>query len=132
MIITHLDYTYPAVVIAIHDGDTCKLNVDLGQGINLVDRDFGFHLYVESKRLHLHETFRFFGINAPELVTQAGKDALAYLLTLIQVGASLTAKINKSPSQEKYGRWLATLTLPDGRNVNELMVSSGHAVPYLT
>jgi endonuclease YncB( thermonuclease family) len=131
MIITHPDYVYQAIVLSVHDGDTCKLNIDLGQGINLVDRDFGFHFYVESKRLHLHETFRFFGINAPELATQAGKDALAYLLTLMPVGTALRAKINKSPSQEKYGRWLATLMLSDGRNVNELMISSGHAVAYL-
>lgn len=131
MILTHPTYTYPATVISIHDGDTCHMNVDLEQSIRLVDRDFGFHVYVEGGRLRLHETFRFFGINAPELATQAGKDSLAYLLTLIQVGTNLTAAINKSPSQEKYGRWLCTLVLDDGRNVNDLMVSSGHAVPYL-
>jgi micrococcal nuclease len=130
VIITHPDYTYPAVVLAIHDGDTCHLDIDLGQGINLVDRDFGFHFYVQNKRLHLHEDFRFYGINAPELNTQAGKDALAFLQTLMQIGTALTAKINKGRQQEKYGRWLATLILPDGTNINDRMVATGHAVAY--
>jgi len=125
------DYTYSAIVTSIHDGDTCRLDVDLNQRINLIDRDFGFHFYVQVQRLRVHEDFRFFGINAPELATPEGKTALAFLKTMIQVGSTVRAQINKSPSQEKYGRWLATLFLPDGTNVNQKMIDSGNAVPYL-
>lgn len=113
-------YTYQAIITHIHDGDTIDMNVDLGFSTWHQDR------------------FRFYGINAPELSTQPGKDALAYLMTLIKVGDTLTvttypsSKVALAPDeQEKYGRYLATLVRADGLNINEDMVSSGHAVVYL-
>jgi len=125
-------FEYDATVLAVHDGDTCKLAIDLRQKMRGKDRDFGFRLYVENGRLILHETFRFFGINAPELSTQAGVEARDYLQAMLRIGDRVKAKINKSPSQEKYGRWLATIILADGTNVNEVMVGTGHAVVYKT
>ena len=43
-------YHYSAKVIDVHDGDTIKVDIDLGFGIILKN-----------------QTFRFFGINAPEI-----------------------------------------------------------------
>jgi endonuclease YncB( thermonuclease family) len=33
-------------------------------------------------------------------------------------------------SKEKYGRYLAKITLPDGSDFASAMVAAGHAVPY--
>jgi endonuclease YncB( thermonuclease family) len=100
---------YPATILAIHDGDTFLLDIDLG---------FGMHA----------ETFRcrVYGINAPELATAAGKAALAYLETLMKTGDSITVL---SHGWDKYGgRFDGEVTLADGRDLGTLMVSSGHAV----
>lgn len=100
---------YPATVISIHDGDTIKLDLDLGFGV------------------HLRElSARFFGVNAPELSTQAGKDALAYLETLIKVGDPLQVT---SHGWDKYGgRFDATLITAAGLDLAQAMLDSGHAV----
>ena len=94
----------------IHDGDTVWLEVDLGFGLKFV------------------ESFRLLGINAPELRTPTGPAARDYLRALID-GQPLTVKTAKD-KKEKYGRYLATIFLPDGTNVNEKMVEAGHAVRY--
>lgn len=101
---------YPAVVTAIHDGDTITANLDLG---------FGTH-QVELRA-------RLYGINAPELATAAGKDALAYLKTQIKTGDLIYVT---SHGWDKYGgRYDAEIVrASDGVNLNQLMVSSGHAV----
>ena len=105
-------YEYAARVVAIHDGDTLTAAIDCGFDIVFT------------------QPIRFYGINAPELTTQAGKDALAYLLTLINVGDVVTLDTVKD-RKEKYGRYLATIKRADGLNVNDAMVTSGHAVVYL-
>lgn len=100
---------YPAVITAIHDGDTLTVDMDLGFGV------------------HLRElSARFFGINAPELKTQAGKDALAFLQTLVKIGDPLMVT---SHGWDKYGgRFDATLVTKDGLDLSQVMLTTGHAV----
>jgi micrococcal nuclease len=124
------EYRYDARVLEVHDGDTCKLDVDLGKCIRGKDRDFGFHVFIEGGRLRLHETFRLFGINAPELKTQAGVDAQEYLRGMLRIGDEVVVFSKRPITTEKYGRWLAVIYLLDGTNVNEVMVGTGHAVEY--
>lgn len=100
---------YPATVETIHDGDTARLRIDVGFGITV------------------SQSCRFFGINAPELNTDAGKAALAFLLTVLHVGDVVTVI---SHGWDKYARFDGSITLADGRNLNALMVSTGHAVTY--
>lgn len=144
-------YEYQATVLAVHDGDTLHLDVDLGQAMRGKPRDFGFDTYVEAGRLRLHEDFRLYGINAPELANPdgSGKAALTYLTGLLQAGTGafvgpLAIRTYKQPTstenpekQEKFGRWLATLWLPGETpgavlSINDRMVSSGHAVSFMT
>jgi len=109
---------YPAKVIDVHDGDTIFFDIDLGFDHMIVARGWD-----GSDRL----SCRVFGINAPELKTKAGKDALTYALTLIKVGD--ICKVT-SHGWDKYGgRFDGEVTLPDGRDFAQLMLSSGHAVP---
>lgn len=139
-------YHYQATVLAVHDGDTLHLDVDLGRRINLTDRDLGFSTYIEGRRLKLHEDFRLYGINAPELANADGSGvaALNALLAMLHTPdgtaflGPLTIRTYKQADhekQEKYGRWLASLWLPgeyppNTPSINDRMVSSGHAVPY--
>jgi len=122
-------YIYDAKLIKIVDGDTVHLEVSRAFEYTI---DFGFHqqetvTFVRSAQ----ETFRMARINAPEMSTQAGKDARAALGLLI-VSKRLTAKTLK---QDKYGRWLVELyVVEDGKpdlNVNDWMVSEKYAVPYM-
>jgi micrococcal nuclease len=100
---------YPATVLAIHDGDTARLLLDVGFGITFTS------------------SCRFYGINAPELSTQAGKDALAFLETVLHVGGRVTVL---SHGFDKYGgRFDGSITLPDGRDVSTVMLQAGQAVP---
>jgi len=105
-------YEYAAQVLDVYDGDTIHVEVDLGCDIDT--------------RL----TVRLAGINAPELaVKPAGPDARDFLAATLGAGA-ITLRTIKD-RREKYGRYLGILILPDGTNVNDLMVSSGHAVVYM-
>lgn len=105
-------YEYACQIISIHDGDTLHASVD-----------FGCDLF---RRM----TFRLYGINAPELNTPQGKEARAFLAALLD-GKSVTVHTVKDRT-EKYGRYLGSFFIPgDPQSVNEKLVASGHAVPYM-
>jgi endonuclease YncB( thermonuclease family) len=121
-------YVYEAIVLDIVDGDTAKFAVRLRKrkGKNT---DLGFHVMYEGDWLVVHETMRFFGINAPEHATPAGDAATAYLKTILPVGATVSVTTVPSGGQdktEKFGRFLATV-IYDSKNINDDMVASGHA-----
>jgi endonuclease YncB( thermonuclease family) len=65
---------YPARVQTVHDGDTIYLDIDLGFDHLISARDFDGH-----PRL----ACRVYGINAPELSTEAGKAAALFAQTLL-------------------------------------------------
>ena len=102
-------YQYRASVVRIVDGDTLECDADLGFNITL--------------RLRI----RLLGINAPELNTPEGKLSKSYVVgvinTLGRVVLLDTVKVDKFG-----GRWDAKVTLSDNSVLNELMVTSGHAV----
>jgi micrococcal nuclease len=117
--VARLMFEYDAVVRAVHDGDTVTVDWDLG------------------RRVWVHgEHLRLIGLNAPELNTPAGKDAQAWLAAQLptrtceschqNVGVPVTIRTERD-RQEKYGRYLATLLLPDGRDLNAALLASGHA-----
>lgn len=105
-------YEYRATVVSVYDGDTATFDVDLG-------------FFVHLKRVRV----RLAGINAPEMVrgVPAGVESRNYLRTLIPVGSSVTLRTVRD-RQEKYGRWLASITNSYGVEVNDEMISAGHAV----
>ena len=92
------------------DGDTLHLSVDLGFDIKRRD------------------TFRLYGLNAPEMSTEAGVAARDWLVQTLTEGVLIIT--TRKDRREKYGRYLATLWI-DHVNVNEAMIAAGHAVPYL-
>lgn len=104
-------YEYTAQIIRVVDGDTVWLDVDLGFDVRRKD------------------SFRLYGINAPEMRTPEGIPARDHLIQLLANGNSLRLNTHKD-RREKYGRYLATLWV-GGINVNEQMVADGYAVAYL-
>lgn len=108
------DWEVPAQLVSIHDGDTITVVLDLGWRIS----------YTSSIRLY--------GINAPELSTPDGVAARDYVRTLIAPGDQLTVVSHRLlGATEKYGRVLASVSIPGGRDLSTLMIDSGHAVPYM-
>ena len=103
-------YEYNAVILHITDGDTVKLDIDVGL------------------RIHCFDTVRLSGINTPEMNTDLGKTSKKILERIIPVGTKVRIKTKKD-RKGKYGRWLATIY--KGRfNVNKYMLRYGHAKEY--
>lgn len=111
-------YTYRArlstsVKHPIYDADTVRLVVDLG---------FGMAAELGPCRLY--------GIDAPEMRGPdrldgiVARDWLREMLKAEDEFTILTYKDDKG----KYGRYLCTIILDDGTNVNEALVEDGHAV----
>jgi micrococcal nuclease len=115
-------YQYFATVTAVHDGDTFKATVDLGFTVKL------------------EQTFRMFGINAPELKGDTKEAAILSRdeLRRLILGKRVVIQSYKPDSdmkQEKYGRFLAKVTVDTeyykSYDVNEHMVINGFAVSYM-
>lgn len=104
-------YEYKAIVRSVYDGDSCRVDLDLG---------FGVHIYNEQIRLS--------GINAPEVrggERPAGILSRDWLRDKI-LGKEVTIKTIKD-KKGKYGRYLGTIYL-DGENINKVIVKEGMAV----
>ena len=109
-------FTYAAKLIEVIDGDTVDLLIDLGFGV------------------HVRERCRLYGIDAPEMPSEAGKAAKIYLETLIGAATGelfvATRKMARRPKEktDKYGRYLAVLY--DGGNYNVDMLIHGDQAEY--
>ena len=107
-------YEYSATIVHVIDGDGCWVEAQLG-----------FYMTV---RMPL----RILGVNAPEIVGPDrgnGLLAKAFLETILPVGCAVTIKTAKP--KDKFGRWLGSITLSDGRDVGTILVESGHAKPFM-
>ena len=109
-------YHYRAIVVAVYDGDTCSVDIDLG-----------LHTWMHGEKLRLYR------INAPELrgvERPEGLKARDYLRSLID-GKEVVLQTIRDRS-EKFGRYLVEIWLPqlDGSwiNINDRMVANGFAI----
>lgn len=105
-------YEYRAIIVSNYDADTLRLDIDLG-----------FGNWTKSQPVRLY------GIDAPELDTPAGKAARDYVKTLLPAGSKVVITTFKD-AKEKYGRYLAKITLTDGSDLATLLVIANHATPY--
>jgi micrococcal nuclease len=108
-------YEYNAKCLKVVDGDTMDLDIDLGMEI------------------HINTRVRLYGINTPEIHTkvaaekEAGQKAMQRVIAaLARWEVPLKIQTHKD-KKEKYGRYLATIILPDGTNLNELLIKEGLA-----
>jgi micrococcal nuclease len=119
-------YIYKAELIRVVDGDTVDLVIDLG--------------FDTSRK----ERFRLYGIDAPEMRTEAGKAAKAWLWEALQPLEAIyvqTLQLETKAKRDKYGRFLAVLyddlgdiqanrpmkTLVSSASINARMIAEGHA-----
>ena len=118
-------YIYKAELVRVVDGDTVDLIIHLG---------------FDTCR---HEQFRLYGIDAPEMRTEAGKAAKAWLWEALQPLEAIyveTIQLETKAKRDKYGRFLAVLysDLGDLRanlppktlaveSINSQMIEAGHA-----
>lgn len=111
-------YHYSAKIIDIYDGDTLRADIDLGFGVVLKN-----------------QTFRFFGINAPEI---HGDTKTAGMKTTTYVQETLADKeviiMSFKDEKEKFGRWLGRIYYHNGKdwvNLNQELIDKGLAVKYM-
>ena len=117
-------YIYKSELIRVVDGDTVDLIIDLG--------------FDTSRK----ERFRLYGIDAPEMRTEAGKAAKAWLWEALQPLETIyvqTIQLSTKAKRDKYGRFLAVLhdelprLVPTIRmpahpaSINARMITEGHA-----
>ena len=111
-------YEYRCTIVRWVDGDTVDVQVDLGFTITANQR------------------VRLAGIDTPEMhSTNADERAKAglsrfYAQSIAPVGAAVMVATAKARADDKYGRWLAKITLADGRDVATTMIGAGFGKPY--
>ncbi len=108
-------FHYTAFVQSVYDGDTCRVDIDLGMGI-----------WIRNEKLRLVR------INAPEMtgpdkvLGMASRDFLRELID----GKEIIIETLKD-QRGKYGRYLAEIWIQQGEcwvNVNDALVAADHAV----
>ena len=104
-------YLFPALIDEWHDGDTCYVHRGARPGVII----HGEHVRVQ-------------GINAPELNTAAGKAAAAYASSICPPG---TLVMLECEDEDKYGRLLAYVIMPNGQDFGKMMIAAGQAVAYV-
>ena len=105
-------FDYRAKIVSVYDGDTCRADIDCGFGVVLKN-----------------QSLRVYGIDSPEIGTVAGNNAREFARTLMP--ASLAVQIQTfKDAKEKYGRYLAKITLPDGTDLAAAMIAAGHGTAY--
>ena len=108
-------YHYTAIVRSVYDGDTCRVDIDLGLG-----------MWIHNEKLRLVR------INAPEMTGSdrpRGEASRDYLRGLID-GKEIIIETVKD-RRGKYGRYLAEIWIEENgawSNVNDALVEAGHAV----
>jgi micrococcal nuclease len=109
---------YHASVIKVLDGDTVQLEVGLWPGL--------------TQRINL----RLVGVNTPEkrgpkvsnCEKKAGQDATTFTQRWLQGVKEVT--ISEVRHDKYAGRALGRLRRPDGKDLAEALITSGHARPY--
>ena len=118
-------YIYKAELVRVVDGETVDLMIDLG--------------FDTSRK----ERFRLYGVDAPEMRTEAGKAAKAWIEDALMPLEAIyveTIQLETKAKRDKYGRFLAVLYVDLGdlranlppktlalESVNAQMIEAGHA-----
>lgn len=104
---------YPIYVHDCWDGDTCLVDISVWEDIELTN-----------------QRVRLCDINAPERrLRRTRAAALVSRAALLQLVDTATVVQLEPYGRDPFGRVLAHIYV-DGINANQLMLDSGHAVPY--
>lgn len=116
------EWVYDGRIIRWVDGDSLWLTAWREEKL-----DLGFRNRLTIRSEHDLEC-RVYGIDTPE--NNAGKPAAAFVREMAPAGTDVKVETYKPDNDDKYGRWLADITLPDGRNVTVELLSHMLGVPY--
>lgn len=108
-------YEYKAIITSVYDGDTVTANIDLGFGVVLKK-----------------QKLRLYGINTPE-VRGSSKEEGKKVRDLVRekiLDKEVLIKTYRD-KKGKYGRWLAEIIIEDSVNLNNWLLSEGHAVSFM-
>lgn len=129
------DLVMTGVIDHVHDGDTpvCSVVYVPNGGFRMTAIVNGEPPQERDVTIALaDQRIRIADINAPELSTQEGVTAAQFAQTLAKPGDTVTlTSPGPAGSHDNYGRILAHVTLPDGRDWGSVMVQAGHAVPFM-
>ena len=108
-------YLYKAKIVSVYDGDTCRVDIDLG-----------LKVWIKNEKLRLLR------IDAPELRGDEREEGLKSRDFLReQIADKEVILQTQKDKQGKYGRYLAEIWIEDAegnwQNVNDLMVDEGFA-----
>lgn len=105
-------WLYPrCLVLSVYDGDTVRVDIDLGQDVWIRNRPV-----------------RLAGLAARELREPGGIAARDHLAALLPPGTRVSIE---STGWDKYGgRITGRITLSDGRVLADLLVAAGYALPW--
>ncbi len=103
---------WPCQVTEVTDGDTIRGRLRVG-----------LDLWVDPAKIRLRE------VNAPERGTDAGELARDFVIALLPAGTWVQVVGRISAPRDKYGRILAAVTLPDGRDLGTVLLAEGYADP---
>lgn len=109
-------YHYTARVLSVYDGDTIRVAIDLGFGIEWKGSD--------GKGLSI----RLFGLNTPELRGSEREEGIKSRDALREqiLGKTIVLKTIKDATG-KYGRYLGVILTEEGLNVNQWLIDEGLA-----
>jgi endonuclease YncB( thermonuclease family) len=140
---TSSPYVYDAQLVRIVDADTAIFELTK---VSWLEIDFGFKIKTRSTVTNKAEvTIRFYGINAPEKITPAGKAAVEALTKLLEANKG-NLKVRTYKPDKYGGRYLGEILIPkntdylthegveadltEAVNVNAWLVEQGHAKVY--
>lgn len=101
-----------ATCVAVHDGDTVTLNIE--------------YPYAPHEWVTKQTAVRLLGIQAAELPSDKGNAARDFLATQI-INRRVSVQCD---GNDKYGGRIDGVIYMNGQNINELMISEGHAVRW--
>lgn len=111
-------YFYRAVVRSVYDGDTLRVDIDMGLGL--------WNRGQDGKGVIL----RLYGCNAPELKgasSEQGKRSADFLKHLLPEGTAVLIRTFRD-EKDVYGRYLANVFLQgQPSSVNDRLVKEGYA-----
>jgi endonuclease YncB( thermonuclease family) len=106
-------------VVKIRDGDTFLVDLDLGWTVRLKVNDRGTGYGV----------IRVLNLWCPELNEAGGPQAKVAAQELLPLGSTVTIT---SRELDSFGRSLANVALPDGRDFATVMIAAGHGTAQRT
>src|SRR2546430_15665120 len=117
-------YFYKATITGIHDGDTLRMEIDVG---------FTIHFLTPSLKSNLPMSLRIFGYDAPELgrPDTLGEQARDSLIAWTQTHPGPYMIHTVKDSEDKYGRYLVDLISDiNGADAITYQIVSGWLKPY--